>query len=120
MAKKRGLSEGRPKPLRAQRNQAKPEEGVGLEIPRASKWAKIGPGGRIVIPSSMRKALGINEGDQVVLRLHDYELRILPKDVALRRVQDFVSKHASKDKRSWVDLLIEERRREVEREGKGE
>jgi hypothetical protein len=35
-------------------------------------------------------------------------------------VQDFVSKHASKDKRSWVDLLIEERRREVEREGKGE
>ncbi len=79
-------------------------------------WAKLGPGGRIVIPARMRKALGLGEGDYVQVRLRGEELHIVPQDIALRRVQEFVAKHASDDNRSWVDLLLEERRREVERE----
>ena len=79
-------------------------------------WAKIGPGGRIVIPAAMRRALGVGEGDHVQLSLHDEELHVVPQAVALRRVQDLVAKYARDDGRSWVDELFEERRREVEEE----
>ena len=37
---------------------------------------RINENGRVVIPASFRKALGINPGDEVILRLEDDELRI--------------------------------------------
>jgi AbrB family looped-hinge helix DNA binding protein len=37
---------------------------------------RINENGRLVIPASFRKALGINVGDEVVLRIEDDELRI--------------------------------------------
>lgn len=83
-------------------------------------WAKIGPGGRIVIPAAMRRALGVGEGDHLQLSLHGEELHVVPKDVALRRIQDLVAKYARDDGRSWVDELIEERKREAEAEERGE
>ena len=83
-------------------------------------WVKIGPGGRIVIPAPMRKALGLGEGDHVVIYAQDDQLNVVPKDVALRRVQDLVARYAPDDGTSWVDELLEERRREVEREERGE
>jgi AbrB family looped-hinge helix DNA binding protein len=120
MAKKRGLSESRPKALRPDRRREEGSDATGADTSRASKWARIGPGGRIVIPAAMRKALGLAQGNYVQVRLRGGEIHVLPQETALRRVQDFVAKHASKDKRSWVDLLIEERKREVEREDRGE
>ena len=42
---------------------------------RAAK-AKVGQGGRLVIPAEYRRALGIEVGDTVVLRLEDGELRV--------------------------------------------
>ena len=36
----------------------------------------INQNGRVVIPASFREALGINIGDEVVLRIEDNELRI--------------------------------------------
>ena len=83
-------------------------------------WVKLGPGGRIVIPAAMRKALGLGEGAYLQVRLHGEELRAVPQEVALRRVQDFVAERASDDEGSWVDALLEERRREFEREERGE
>ncbi len=83
-------------------------------------WAKIGPGGRIVIPAAMRKALGLGEGTYVQVRLRGEELHLVPHEVALRRVQDFVAERTSDDQGSWVDSLLEERRREVEREERDE
>lgn len=83
-------------------------------------WVKLGPGGRIVIPAVMRKALGLGEGAYVQVRLHGEELHVVPQEVALRRVQELVARYASDDGRNWTDELIKERRREVEREERGE
>jgi bifunctional DNA-binding transcriptional regulator/antitoxin component of YhaV-PrlF toxin-antitoxin module len=83
-------------------------------------WVKLGPGGRIVVPVAMRKALGLGEGAYVQVRLHGEELRVVPHEVALRRVQELVARYAADDGRSWTDELIEERKREVEREARGE
>jgi len=37
---------------------------------------RVNENGRVVIPAPFRKALGINIGDEVVLRIEDDELRI--------------------------------------------
>lgn len=79
----------------------------------------VGPGGRIVIPAPFRQALGLEEGDAVVIQLEDEELRLVSYETELRRIRELVSKHVP-DGVSLVDELIEERRREAERELKGD
>jgi AbrB family looped-hinge helix DNA binding protein len=37
---------------------------------------RINENGRLVIPAALRQALGINPGDELMLRLEDDELRI--------------------------------------------
>ena len=83
-------------------------------------WVKLGPGGRIVIPAAMRKALGLDEGAYLQVRVRGEELHAVPQEIALRRVQELVARYASDDEQSWVDGLIEERKREFEREERGE
>jgi bifunctional DNA-binding transcriptional regulator/antitoxin component of YhaV-PrlF toxin-antitoxin module len=63
----------------------------------------------VVIPSSFRKALGINIGDEVVLRIEDDELRITTLKRRLERAQRLVRKHV-KPGASLSDELIAERR----------
>ena len=54
---------------------------------------KLGSGGRIVIPAAHRKALGLNEGDELLVRIEDGELRIVSQDRALQRLQAAVARH---------------------------
>ncbi len=49
--------------------------------------------GRILIPAAIRKALGIDVGDNVVLRLEDFELRISTMRGRIRRAQEHVRKY---------------------------
>lgn len=70
---------------------------------------RINQNGRVVIPASFRKALGINAGDEVVLRIEDDELRITTLRRRLERAQRLVRKHV-KSGTSLVDELIAERR----------
>ena len=56
----------------------------------------------------------------IQVRLNGEELQVVPQEIALRRVQELVARYASDDGRNWTDELIEERRREVEREERGE
>ena len=77
--------------------------------------AKIGPNGRIVIPVACRRALGIGPGDELLMRLEDDSIQIMSREAALQRAQERVAKYI-KDDRSWVDELIEERRRWAEKE----
>jgi AbrB family looped-hinge helix DNA binding protein len=70
---------------------------------------RVNENGRLVIPASFRKALGINVGDEVVLRIEDDELRITTLKRRLDRAQRLVRKHV-KPGTSLVDELISERR----------
>jgi len=59
--------------------------------------------------SSFRKALGINIGDEVILRMEDDELRITTLKRRVERAQRLVRKHVKRGT-SLVDELIAERR----------
>jgi AbrB family looped-hinge helix DNA binding protein len=70
---------------------------------------RINANGRLVIPAYFRKALGINAGDELVLRLENDELRITTQKQRLERARRLVRKYF-KPGRSLVDELIAERR----------
>ncbi len=72
---------------------------------------KLGEGGRIVIPAEYRQALGLQVGDEVILRLEGRELRIFTLNQAIKRAQELVS-HYIPQERSLADELIAERRLE--------
>jgi AbrB family looped-hinge helix DNA binding protein len=76
---------------------------------------RVNENGRIVIPASFRKALGIDAGDEVILRIEDDELRISTMRHRIERAQRLVRKHL-KPGESLVDELIAERREAAKRE----
>jgi AbrB family looped-hinge helix DNA binding protein len=69
---------------------------------------RINENGRVVIPASFRKRLGIRAGDEVVLQIQDDELRITTLKRNIERAQRLVRKHV-KAGTSLVDELIAER-----------
>lgn len=76
---------------------------------------RVNENGRVVIPASFRKRLGIRAGDEVVLQIQDDELRITTLQRNIERAQRLVRKHV-KQGRSLVDELIAERREAVRNE----
>jgi AbrB family looped-hinge helix DNA binding protein len=76
---------------------------------------KVSNGGRVVIPSEYRKAMGISVGDKVVIRFEEGELRLQSLCASIIHAQQVVKKY-TKSGRSAVDELIKERRREAGRE----
>jgi len=77
--------------------------------------AKIADGGRVVIPAEHRRALGLEVGDEVIIRVEDGELRILTRAEAIRRAKSLVRRKVKKG-RSLVDELTGERRTEAANE----
>jgi AbrB family looped-hinge helix DNA binding protein len=76
---------------------------------------RVNENGRVVIPASYRKALGIKAGDEVILRMEDDELRITTMkrriERARRRIRQYVKPGVS-----LADELIAERREAAKRE----
>lgn len=72
---------------------------------------KLTEGGRIVIPAEYRQALGLQVGDELIMRLEDGEVRIFTLRQAIKRAQELVSRYLPQD-RSLADELIAERRAE--------
>lgn len=72
-------------------------------------------GGRIVIPAEFRRALGLNVGDELLMRLEDGELRLFTLEQGIKRAQETYRKYVPPD-RDLVDELIRERHAEAERE----
>lgn len=73
--------------------------------------ARLGEGGRLVIPSEYRKALGIEAGDELVLVLEEDGLRVTTPQEGIRRAKALVRSYIPEGRR-LSDELIEERRRE--------
>jgi AbrB family looped-hinge helix DNA binding protein len=76
---------------------------------------RVNENGRLVIPSSFRKALGINVGDEVVLRIEDDELRITTQRRRIQRAQRRARQYV-KPTTSLVDELLAERREAAKHE----
>jgi len=73
---------------------------------------KLGPGGRIVIPAVFRKAMQVKEGDRLMARVVDGELRLITPHMGIRLAQKIV-RETIPGNDSLVDTLTENRRREV-------
>lgn len=82
---------------------------------KLERRAKITQGGRIVIPSEFRKALGVTCGDELVLTLEDESVRLtsLSAEIALaqRTARRFIPSGTM-----LSEELIADRRRESARE----
>jgi antitoxin PrlF len=75
----------------------------------------IGSNGRFVIPAELRRALGVGEGDTLLVRVAGGEIRISTPEAAIRRAQAAVRRFVPPD-RSLVDELVDERREAAKRE----
>lgn len=71
----------------------------------------MGDGGRIVIPALFRKAIGVSKGDELLIRLHDGEIRIFTQQEALARIRKAAQKIKKKGM-SITDDFIANRRKE--------
>jgi AbrB family looped-hinge helix DNA binding protein len=81
--------------------------------------ARLDAEGRIVIPAEYRKTLALKEGDDLLVYLEGDSLRLTSRDAAINRIQAEVKRLVPPGV-SLVDELIAERRREAEREERGE
>lgn len=87
------------------------ESGVEMEF----VWTKVGEGGRVVLPASYRKAMGLCVGDDILLEREGDEVRLRSRDGAIREVQRITRQYVPEGV-SLVDELIAERRAEAARE----
>lgn len=78
---------------------------------------RLGPDGRVVIPATIRDALGLKEGDVLFARLEGGEIKLLTPTAAMRRAQAIVQSFVPQGV-SLADELIADRRREAAREAK--
>jgi AbrB family looped-hinge helix DNA binding protein len=76
---------------------------------------KVNENGRIVIPAEFRKALGIEVGDEVLVRLEKHEVTISTQQQRIKKAQERARKYV-KPGVSLVDELLAERREEARRE----
>lgn len=76
---------------------------------------KIVSGGRLQLPADMRKQLGFEEGESVIMEIKDNELRVRSQRESIRRIQEKMRKFIPEGV-SLADELIADRRREAENE----
>lgn len=77
---------------------------------------RITAGGRIVIPAPYRRALGVQQGDEVILVLEEEgAVRIMTPAGALERARRTIRKYVPAGRR-LAEELIAERRQDYERE----
>lgn len=76
---------------------------------------KIVDGGKLVIPASMRRELGLGTGDTVLVGIDDGELRVRSLPKAIERARAILRRHVPEGV-NLSDELIADRRREAERE----
>ena len=70
---------------------------------------RVSENGRVVIPASFRKALGIAIGDEVVLELKEDELRITTPQQRIQRARERARKYLPKGVSLSKELLAERR-----------
>ena len=75
----------------------------------------IAPNGRVVIPATMRAAVGLAGGGKVVARVVDGAVILEPVDAAIRRAQELVGRYVPAGA-GLADELVAERHAAAGRE----
>ena len=70
---------------------------------------RVSQNGRVVIPASFRKELGIKIGDEVLLRIQDDELRITTQQRRIQRAQRRARRYLKPGTSLAGELLAERR-----------
>jgi len=82
----------------------------------AQKRVKLGKQGRIVIPAVVRKELGLEPGEELLVSAKGSKVELQRREDLLREIQ--AEWRSMANGRNLVDELIEERRREFANEEK--
>ena len=77
---------------------------------------KIVSGGRLQLPADLRRELGFEEGESVLLEVVGNELHIRSQREGIRRIQERFRQLRPKDGTLVSDELIADRRKEAARE----
>ena len=73
---------------------------------------RISKNGRLILPAKFRKALEIKPGDEIVLRLENGSIRLIPLQQAVSQAQKIVKQYLDQET-SLSDVLIQARRAEA-------
>ncbi|HZP75692.1 MAG TPA: AbrB/MazE/SpoVT family DNA-binding domain-containing protein [Pseudolabrys sp.] len=76
---------------------------------------QLGADGQVALPEVIRDALQLREGETLIATVEDDEIRLMTIPVAVRKAQALIRQYIPEGV-SLVDELLEDRRREVERE----
>ncbi|MGB7877081.1 MAG: AbrB/MazE/SpoVT family DNA-binding domain-containing protein [Anaerolineales bacterium] len=76
---------------------------------------QISKGGRLVVPAKLRKELQIETGDEIVLRLENGSIRLIPLNQAVNLAQKLVKQYVPVGT-SLVEELIQARHTEAKNE----
>jgi AbrB family looped-hinge helix DNA binding protein len=76
---------------------------------------QVDKSGRIILPARLRNSLGIQAGDEIVLRLENGEILLIPFHQAVKKAQEAVRQYVPAGT-SLVDALIQARREEAANE----
>ena len=72
-----------------------------------SVYTKIAENGRIVIPAALRRAIGLEPGGDVLLRVENGEIRLIPAHQAIKRAQQVVRQYAAPGESASESLITE-------------
>lgn len=76
----------------------------------------LGKGGRINLPAEYRRALGLEDGDEVLVGMDEGAIRIQSRKASLERARRLVRPYVGGGGPSMSEELSRERRAEAERE----
>jgi AbrB family looped-hinge helix DNA binding protein len=79
---------------------------IGGESSMIEVKIKIIDEGKIAIPAEYRQALGVEVGDEVILRLEDGEIRIFTPRLAVKRAQQRLERGYTSHRPSLADDLL--------------
>jgi AbrB family looped-hinge helix DNA binding protein len=78
--------------------------------------AKVSDSGRLSIPAEFRKAVGLENGGDVVVELDGREIRIRTVDEVVAQAQALTRRLLADRKDASVDAFLAERRRQAHKE----
>lgn len=88
---------------------------MAANLKEATYRATVNAAGRVVIPAPIRNELGIQAGQNLLMRVVAGHLEITTQEAALRRIQAIAHKHRGRRKGLVSEELIRERREAAKR-----